>query len=157
MTKSINNVILNPKYFESLENLWMSSMDLLTYSSNTLGEIYRISSVVRLIAKNKAKIDGLRRLCAEGTEKGDLHTLKRVAYLAERMQEEKCFDQLWSTVSSQYDQFIQSFIEQQQNDDIVLEIPPSEEILAQCFQSMEESEANKLKLAIETAKAMIAL
>ena len=157
MTKSINIKLLAPEYTEAVENLWKASMDMLTFSSNTLGEIYRISAIVRLVAKNKAKVDGLRQLCAEGSEKGDLHTLNRVAYLAERMQEEKCFDQLWSTVSSQYDRFIQSYTEQQQNDNIVLEIPTSEEILAQCYQNMEESEANKLKLAIETAKAMIAL
>lgn len=157
MTKSINIKLLAPEYTEAVENMWKASMDMLTFSSNTLGEIYRISAIVRLVAKNKAKVDGLRQLCAEGTEKGDLHTLNRVAYLAERMQEEKCFDQLWTTVSSQYDRFIQSYAEMQQNDNIVLEIPTSEEILAQCYQSMEESEANKLKLAIETAKALIAL
>lgn len=157
MTKSINQTVLNPKYFESLENLWNSAMDMLTYSQNTLGEIYRISSIVRLIAKQKCKIDNLRQMCAEGSEKGDIYILKKVAYLAERMQEEKSFDQIWERVASEYDGFIKDFTEQQANDQILIDIPTSEEVLAQCRKQDEENKENQLKLAMETAKAMIAL
>lgn len=157
MTKSINQSVLNPKYFESLENLWNSTMDLLTYSQNTLGEIYRVSSIVRIFAKQKCKIDNLRQLCGEGSEKGDIYILKKVAYLAERMQEEKCFDQMWERVASEYDGFIKDFTEQQANDQILIDIPTSEEILAQCLKQDKENKENQLKLAMETAKAMIAL
>lgn len=157
MTKAINQTVLNPSYVESLNNLWNASMDMLTYSSNILGEIYRVSSIVRLFAKQKAKIDALRQMCAEGSEKGDIYLLNKVAYLAERSQEEKAFDQLWSTVSQQYDEFINNFIEQQQNDSILVNIPTSEEILNNCNKVFEESKANKLELAKQTALAMIEL
>lgn len=157
MTKSINQIVLNPKYFESLENLWNSAMDMLTYSQNTLGEIYRVSTIVRLFAKQKCKIDNLRQLCAEGSEKSDIYILKKVAYLAERMQEEKSFDQMWTRVASEYDGFIKNFTEQQANDQILIDIPTSEEILTQCMKQDEENKENQLKLALETAKAMIAL
>ena len=157
MTKSINQTVLNPKYFETLENLWGSAMDLLTYSQNTLGEIYRVSTIVRLFAKQKCKIDNLRQLCAEGSEKGDIYALQKVAYLAERMQEEKSFDQMWERVASEYDNFIKDFTEQQANDQILIDIPTSEEILAQSVKQYEENRENQLKLALDTAKAMIAL
>lgn len=157
MTKSINQIVLNPKYVEAVEALWNASLDMLTYSTNTLGEIYRVSSIVRLIAKQKCKVDGLRDMCAEGSEKNDIYILKKVAYLAERMQEEKTFDQLWTTVARSYDNFIKDFTEQQANDSILIDIPTSEDIMAQCLKATEESKANELKLALETAKAMIAL
>ena len=157
MTKSINQTVLNPKYFETLENLWSSAMDLLTYSQNTLGEIYRVSTIVRLFAKQKCKIDNLREMCGEGSEKGDIYILQKVAYLAERMQEEKSFDQMWERVASEYDRFIKNFTEQQANDKILIDIPTSEEILEQCVKQYEENKENQLKLALDTAKAMIAL
>jgi hypothetical protein len=73
------------------------------------------------------------------------------------MQEEKTFDQLWSTVARSYDNFIKDFTEQQANDSILIDIPTSADIMAQCLKAVEESKANDLKLALETAKAMIAL
>lgn len=157
MTKSINISVLDTRYVEALGNLWDASVDMLTYSQNTLGEIYRISSIVRLFAKGKAKIDGLRDLLAEGQNKKDLYTLKRVAYLAERMQEEKALEKMWDKVASDYDKIISDFVQQQANDDIVVEIPTSEEILTQCCSNMEESKANQLNLAAETAAALINL
>ena len=157
MTKAINISVLDTRYIESLGNLWDASVDMLTYSQNTLGEIYRISSIVRLFAKGKAKIDSLRDLLAEGQQKKDLYTLKRVAYLAERMQEEKALEKMWDKVASEYDNIINNFIQQQANDDIVVEIPTSEEILQQCSSNMEESRANQINLAAETAAALINL
>lgn len=157
MTKSINISILDSKYTEAISNLWDASVDMLTYSQNTLGEIYRISSIVRLFAKGKAKIDSLRDLLADGQQKKDLYTLKRVAYLAERMQEEKALEKFWDKVAKEYDKIISDFVQQQANDDIIVEIPTSEEILAQCSSNMEESRANQINLAAETAAALINL
>lgn len=157
MTKCINLSVLDSRYMESLENLWNSSVDMLTYSQNTLGEIYRISSIVRIFAKGKAKIDSLRDLLAEGQSKKDLYTLKRVAYLAERMQEEKALEKMWNRVASEYDKIIGDFVQQQANDEILVEIPTAEEILTQCCSNMEESRANQLNLAAETAAALINL
>lgn len=148
---------VDSRYYEAVENLWKASLDMLTYSSNTLGEIYRISSIVRLFARNKAKIDALRKLCGEASEKNDVYALKRVAFLAERQQEEKTFDCLWEMVARQYDDIIKSFIEQQQNDNIILEIPTSEEILENSVKYLEESNENEVKRLAETAKALINL
>lgn len=157
MTKAINISVLDTRYLEALNNLWDASVDMMTYSQNQLGEIYRISSIVRMFAKSKCKIDGLRDLLAEGQQKKDIYTLKRVAYLAERMQEEKTMEKMWDKVASQYDKIINDFIQQQANDDIIVEIPTSEEILQQCSSNMEESRANQINLAAETAAALINL
>lgn len=157
MTKAINISVLDTRYLEALGNLWDASLDMMTYSQNQLGEIYRASTIVRMFAKSKCKIDGLRDLLAEGQQKKDIYTLKRVAYLAERMQEEKTMEKMWDKVSSEYDKIINDFVQQQANDDIVVEIPTSEEILQQCSSNMEESRANQINLAAETAAALINL
>lgn len=157
MTKSINLTILDPKYTESLDNLWKATTDMLTYSSNPIAEIYRVSSVVRLFAKQKAKIDNLREILADGIKKNDLYTINSVKFRVERMQEAKTGEKFWDKVSSEYDLMVDNLVKQMNNEDILLTIPTSEDILMQCQADIEDDKKSKFDMAAKEAAALVNL
>lgn len=146
---------LNPEYLEALDNLWNNCLDLMTHTQNELGEIFRLSSIVYFFAKQKAKIDALRAQLAEAKENSDLYVIKLVAKRAGYMQEEKAFDKMWSKVAMDYDNIVNNFIAQTNNEDMLIQINTSEEILDKCARGFAESKAEEYNLAIKTAEAMI--
>ena len=146
---------LNPEYMDALENLWTSCLDMMTHTQNELGEIFRLSSIVYLFAKQKAKIDALRAQLAEAKENSDLYVIKLVAKRAGYMQEEKAFDKMWAKVALEYDNIVNNFIAQTNNEDMLIQINTSEEILEKSAKGFAESKAEEYNLAIKTAEAMI--
>ena len=148
---------LNPEYLDALKNLWASCLDMMTHTQNELGEIFRLSSIVYLFAKQKAKIDALREQLAEAKENSDLFVIKLVAKRAGYMQEEKAFDKMWAQVSTEYDTIVNNFIKQSNNEDLLIQINTSEEILEKCASGFTKDKANEYDLAIKTAEAMIDL
>lgn len=157
MTKSINLSILDPKYTEALDNLWKAATDLMTYSSNPVAEIYRVSSIVRLFAKQKAKIDSLRETLNEGIKKNDLYTINSVKFRAERMQEAKTGEKFWDKVSSEYDQMVDMLVKQMNNEDILISLPTSEDILLQCQADIDDDKKAKFDMAAKEAAALVNL
>ena len=146
---------LNPEYLDALQNLWNACLDMMTHSQNELGEIFRLSSIVYLFAKQKAKIDALRAQLAEAKQNSDLYVIKLVAKRAGYMQEEKAFDKMWAQVSLEYDNIVNNFIAQTNNEDMLIQINTSEEILEKSAKGFAESKAEEYNLAIKTAEAMI--
>ena len=100
---------INPEYTDTLINLWDCAKDMMTHTQNELGEIYRISKLVRFYASYKAKVDALRDTLADATAKRDIYSIKRVSYLAQRYQEEKSFDKVWGIIASDFDQMVNHY------------------------------------------------
>lgn len=148
---------LNPEYVSCLQGLWANALDLMTHTNNKLGEVYRISQIVRIFASNKAKVDNLREQLAIAEKKKDIYMLKHVAKLAGYCQEEKGFDKMWSTVSHDYDILVRDFIDTTTNENLLMTIPTSEEILEKAQKYYSEAREDAYKLALETARAEIAL
>lgn len=146
---------LNPEYVSALQSLWASALDMMTYSENKLGEIYRLSQIVRLFAGNKAKVDNIRDQFADAKQRKDIHDIQRIAKLAGYVQEEKGFDKMWSTVSHDYDMIVKDFCDASTNPNIILTIPTADEILEQKQKYYTEPVKEKFERALETAEALI--
>lgn len=146
---------LNPEYVEVLQNLWNCALDMMTYSENKLGEIYRISQIVRLFAGNKAKIDNIRNQFAEAKRRKDIHDIQRIVKLTGYVQEEKGFDKLWSRVAHDYDTIVKDFCDTSTNPNMLLTIPTADEILEQKQQYYTEPVKEKFEQALQTAEAYL--
>lgn len=146
---------LNPEYVSALQGLWASALDMMTYSENKLGEIYRLSQIVRLFAGNKAKVDSIRDQFAEAKQRKDIRDIQRIAKLAGYIQEEKGFDKMWSTVAHDYDMIVKDYCDACTNPNILLNIPTSEEILEQKQQYYAEPVKEKFDVALQTAEALL--
>lgn len=146
---------LNPEYVSCLQGLWANAMDLMTYTENPLGEIYRLSRLVNWFASNKAKIDNIRDQLAEAKKNKDIRGINRIAKLSGYVQEEKGFDKLWSTVAHDYDMIVQQFCDSNTNPNVILTIPVAEEILEKCQTYYTEPVQGKFDRALETAEALL--
>lgn len=152
----VKSVMVDTEYVRTLEALWENAVDLFNYTTNRLGELYRISSVVRMFAYNKAKMDKIREDLDKAIKNNDMAELRRIKKLMEYNQELKAWDSMWTEVSRDFDNLITNYGSDAEITDSEYQIKTADEILQDTIKSAVsfdkkrfEKEAQALLLEIQ--------
>lgn len=147
----VKTVMINPEYIRVLSDLWNTTTALYDYTTNQKAELYRISSVVRMFAYNKNRMDNIRDQVADCQKNGDLAGLRRLKKIVDYSQELKAWDAMWEKVVEDYDNLLDIYQQTTQITDDGYELLTATEILGEVYTSSKKSDMNKFE---KEAKAL---
>lgn len=161
--KSFNTEILEPLY-EILNNANSFAQNCV----NPAVGIYFMQGIFRCIAYNHArrqkqndKMSELLKLAANARNADEIKAysadLKRMKYQAENSLDLKCFELVYKDAAEMYDNLITNYVEQSTNDNLILSFKTSDEILTDCYKSLEASEKTEIENNIEYLKQYLTL
>ena len=160
MTKSNKSKAIEVKvafvsddYTQALVGLWGNCLDLYTYSSNKMSELYRLGGIVRMFAYAKSRLDQIRTDLDEAVKNRDIYKINQIKYKVDYMQEEKAYDRAWSEIERQYDALINEFVEESTNPALIAQFKTADEILKECAKKSAESKEAEFD---QTVKALMA-
>lgn len=141
----VKSIFVDPQYTENLYSVWTYIRQMADYTTNLKGELYRISSFVRVFAYQFNRMEQIRDRLVRCKTDGDLTELRRIKRLMDFNQELKAFDEVWKTVSKEYDELISLYRESSEISEDGYELLTATEILGELYKSSQKYERKEFE------------
>jgi hypothetical protein len=159
---------LNTECVEQLEGVLANAKAFAQNCVNPTTGIYFMQNIFRTFAYNYARWTHIHDLITEKLEeiksaksadyiRSLTFDIKRLKYQAESALDLKAFELCYQDALDIYESMLNNFVNDSNNDNIILSFKTGDEILAECFKSLEASEKNSTENDVEYLKAFLSM
>lgn len=135
---------------------------------NTTTGIYFMQNIFRTFAYNYARWTHIHDLIQDKLEeikhaksvdyiKSLTFDLKRLKYQAESALDLKAFEVVYQDALDTYENMLNNFVNDSNNDNLIMSFKTGDEILAECFKSLEASDKNTVENDIAYLQAFLSM
>lgn len=133
---------------------------------NVTTGIFFLQNIFRTFAYNYARYNHIKDNIANKLEeikkaksadyiKSLTFELKRLKYQAENSIDLKAFDMIYQDASDIYENLLNNFVNDNNNDNIILSFKTADEILQECYRSLEAGDKNETENDIQYLQAFL--